>query len=366
VSAGGGTVAWIDSAGALRAGPESAGADPGPACYDRGGTRPTVTDANLFLGRLNPTELAGGAVQLRPELAAAALDRLATRLPGMDAQAVAAGILRIVNAEMAKVLRIVSLERGHDPRQFTLVAFGGAGPLHAAELAEELAIPRIIIPPFPGLLSAWGLLVAGLKHTDVTSLLQDAASVDAAAVERCFAAMEAAGRAAISARASHPIPPVPGQMLAGEAIATRHLDMRYAGQSFDLTIPVAAPTTGATLAEAITLFHRQHARVYGYALPDSPVELVAARVTVETPAPEMRPQIVAVGANGAEPIGRRQAYFPTASAWLSTPVYRREHLIAGSQLVGPAIVEQYDAATVIPPGWGAVVDEGSNLVLERT
>jgi N-methylhydantoinase A len=384
VSAGGGTIAWIDSAGALRAGPESAGADPGPVCYDRGGARSTVTDANLMLGRLNPTELAGGAVKLHPELATQALAALAGQLPGMDAPAVAAGILRIVNAEMAKVLRIVSLERGHDPRQFTLVAFGGAGPLHAAELAEELAIPRIIIPPLPGLLSAWGLLVAGLTYTAVTSLLQDAVTVDVAALEARFQAMAASLAPSLQPNDPGPSGPVYGtgpslptpfsHAGGGETSMTRHLDMRYAGQSFDLTIPVAAPTDRAALAEAVAQFHRQHERVYGYALPDSPVELVAARLTSATPAPEMHPRLV--GQEGQAPgparpgygtgtVGQRQVYFPGAGAWRATPIYRREALAAGHHLSGPAIVEQYDTATVIPPGWEAVVDDGGNLLLTR-
>ncbi|HEU5367870.1 MAG TPA: hydantoinase/oxoprolinase family protein, partial [Ktedonobacterales bacterium] len=160
VSAGGGTIAWIDGAGAVRVGPQSAGADPGPACYGKGNPEPTVTDANLLLGRLNPGQLAGGTVSISRDLAEAALSQTATRLPGFDSTRLAAGIIRLINADMAKVLRIVSLERGHDPRRFTLVAFGGAGPLHACALADELSIPRIIVPPHPGLFSAWGLLVA--------------------------------------------------------------------------------------------------------------------------------------------------------------------------------------------------------------
>ena len=198
VSAGGGTIAWIDSAGAVRVGPQSAGADPGPACYGKGNDEPTITDANLLLGRLNPGKLAGGAVALNRDLAEAALARTAARLSGFDSVRLAAGIIRLINADMAKVLRIVSLERGHDPRRFTLVAFGGAGPLHACALADELSIPQILIPPHPGLFSAWGLLVADHTHTELRSILAPASACTPDQLEGIFRQLEAQGQQALA------------------------------------------------------------------------------------------------------------------------------------------------------------------------
>lgn len=358
ISAGGGTIAWIDSAGALRVGPNSAGADPGPACYGKGNMEPTVTDANLALGRLNPGQIAGGAVQLSLDLAGEALGRLAARLTGFDRTRLAAGIIRLVNADMAKVLRIVSLERGHDPRQFTLVAFGGAGPLHACALAAELAIPRIVIPPHPGLFSAWGLLVSDQVHTILQSLLMLAHACEPAELERVYKKLEDEGRRALSIEHNRTT-----------AISFRRtLELRYAGQSFELPVPVSSTLNEASFQQTLEAFHTEHARVYGYAARDIPVELVTARVDAiaQLPKPALTEALPDQPGPPAEaPLWERQIFFEEAADFIQTPVYQRECLSAGNLVHGPAIIEQYDTTTLLPPGWRAAVDRFMNLIIER-
>ncbi len=358
ISAGGGTIAWIDSAGAVRVGPQSAGADPGPACYGKGNTEPTVTDANLILGRLNPAQIAGGAVHLNQELAERALDQLAGRLSGFDRIRLAAGIIRLVNADMAKVLRIVSLERGHDPRQFTLVAFGGAGPLHACALASELTIPRVIIPPHPGLFSAWGLLVSDQTHTQLRSLLCAARHCQPAQLERIFEELEERGRHTLTQEGTSP----------GQISFRRTLDLRYAGQSFDLMVPAPSPLNDQAFQQTLEAFHQEHARVYGYASRENEIELVTARVDTIAHIPKPALQKQSPSQNQPPPEARRGArpvYFDESETFIQTPLYQRDALLAGNLVHGPALIEQYDSTTLLPPGWTARVDEFTNLVIER-
>jgi N-methylhydantoinase A len=359
VSAGGGTIAWIDSAGAVRVGPQSAGADPGPACYGKGNAEPTVTDANLLLGRLNPGQLAGGAVALNRDLAEAALARVAERLPSFDGIRLAAGIIRLINADMAKVLRIVSLERGHDPRRFTLVVFGGAGPLHACALADELSIPRIIVPPHPGLFSAWGLLVADHTHTELRSILAPAQACAPEQLESLFQELEARAARALAG----------DQKPAGEISFRRTLEMRYMGQSFDLALPAPALIDAAGLPEVCEAFHALHEHTYGYAARDSEIELVTARL--EAIAPLAKPVLPEQPTGSSQPdteaqIDERPVFFEDASAFRPTPIFQRERLLPGNVISGPAIIEQYDSTTLLPPGWQASVDHLTNLVLERS
>ena len=270
VSAGGGTIAHQDPGGALRVGPLSAGADPGPACYGRGGRDPTVTDADLLLGRLPPAHLLGGALLVDRSAAERAMADLAGRL-GLEALDLAAGIVRVIDADMTRALRIVSVERGHDPRRFTMIAFGGGGPLHACALATALGVPRVIIPPEPGLFSAAGLLTSPLKVALVHPVLSPASGEGAHDVAAIFAALEREAMAELEAQGA-----------ARAAItAVRSLDLRYTGQSFELAVP-APPNE--PLVEAIARFHRRHHEVYGYASPDHGVEIVAARLTATAPA----------------------------------------------------------------------------------
>jgi N-methylhydantoinase A len=377
VGAGGGSVGWVDSGGALKVGPESAGASPGPACYGRGGTRPTVTDANVVLGRLSATELLDGVMALSAGLATQAMERLAREL-GTSAVDAARGMLAVVQTNMLGAIRVVSVRRGYDPRGHTMVAFGGAGPLHAAALARDLGIGRVLVPPAPGILCALGLLVEPLRLDLVRTRVQllQPGSVDAPrrspaagptdaamppagvgdGVERAFAALEAEA-AAWLAREGVP---------AGRRRIVRAFDMRYLGQNFELTVPEPAGARGG-LDAARRAFFREHERVYGYFTEDEPVQIVNVRVTAIGEPDPLVLQALARAATSdpkAACAGERPAYFDETGGFVPTPLYRRERLLAGHVIAGPAIVDQMDATTVILPGQVATVDERANLVID--
>jgi len=352
-SAGGGTIAQVDEAGALTVGPTSAGARPGPACYGRGGVEPTITDANLILGRLNPRRLLGGEMPIYPDRARRAFRRLCDRL-GVGVEEAAVSVVRIANSMMSKILRIVSVERGFDPRRFALVAFGGAGPMHACALAEELGIDRIIVPPNPGMFSALGLLTADLFHDYAQALVRRMDDVSPEAVETRFREMEAEGR----------------ETLAREGVAPdamrflRRLDLRYLGQSYELTVDAPAPFDAGAMQEAVAAFHRRHREVYGYSAEGEPVEVVNVRLRAVGAIPKPRLRELPPRRGGAQPVSRRPVYFES-TGWVETPVYEREAMGGGGRLAGPAIVEQYDSTTVVYPGWRASVDRFGNLILGR-
>jgi N-methylhydantoinase A len=357
VSAGGGTIAFVDEGGALHVGPLSAGADPGPAAYGRA-RFPTVTDANLVLGRLNGRALLGGSMPIDAARSVKALSRLLKHFPELDLDRLAAGIVRIVDSEMAKILRIVTVERGLDPREFSLIAFGGAGPLHACALADDLAIPRIVIPRDPGLFSAFGLLSADVRSSAVRSFVEIVTQLDSAEVEAAFRVMEVEGRQDLMR-----------QGVAPEAMAfVRELDMRYLGQGFELSIAAPKRFDLGARADVLARFHERHARTHGYASPSAPVEIVAARSTaIGTLA---KPVISAPQTRGAdEPpeyalTQRRSAYF-SETGRIDVPVYARAALEAGNRLAGPALVEQYDSCTLIAPRWSGRIDSHGNIVVER-
>ncbi len=360
VSAGGGTIAWLDPAGGLRCGPLSAGADPGPACYDRGGEDPTVTDANLVLGRMDPKGLLGGEMPLVPARAEEVLREKIARPLGLDPVAAAAGMLQIVNTQMVRALRLVSLERGYDPRSMVLVAFGGAGPMHAAFLAEELGIREVVVPVTPGLFSALGLVVSDFKHDYVRSVIRPAAQADPALLEEAFRDLEQLATAQLQ---NEGIPE-------GRIVLQRHLDLRYLGQSYEITVPASAPMDAGEIRAAARTFHRRHAEVYGYAAEEEPVEVVNLRLTatgiMEKPA--LRPAVGRGRASSDPPgearAGERPVYFD-GTGWNPTTVYWRPILRPLDVIEGPAVIEQYDATTVVPPGWMVKVDEGANLRLRR-
>ena len=327
VSAGGGTIAWLDGE-ALRVGPLSAGADPGPACYGKS-ERPTVTDANVVLGRLNPVALLGGAFPIEAGRSHDAIGTLARKI-GRTVEETASAIITLVDGEMAKVLRIVTIERGNDPRDFTLVAYGGNGPLHAASLAEELEIQRVLVPPSPGLFSASGMLTADLRAYESASLLHRADAIDDVYLDGTFRALER--RVADLLRE---------QGAGGETIrCVRTCAMRYDGQSFELPVPWSGD-----VATAVAAFHRKHATVYGYSLDDEPVEFVQAQVTGMAP----------VGARvagrrapfGNAPPQRRRVWLGGAHGTGEIPVYEGSR----PSIAGPAVVEQYDATIYVPPNW---------------
>ncbi len=348
VSAGGGTIAWIDAAGALRVGPLSAGADPGPACYGVS-DRPTVTDANVVLGRLHPKHLLGGAFAIDASRARCAVAALAERL-GRGIEATAAGIVALVDDAMAKVLRIVTVERGLDPRDFTLVAFGGGGPLHACAVAGELQIARVIVPAHPGLFSALGLLEADLHVNDVRPILQAIGDADDAALARFFDESASRARDELLAQGAH----------SATIAFRRQYDARYRGQSFELTIDHDPDP-----AEVAQRFHRAHHARYGYDVPDETVELVNARLTAIG-------KIAAVSSfdstqdDAALPPNpeRSQRMTWVDGSFANVDVYRRTALAENAELDGPAIVEEYDSTTYAAPGWRLRV-ESDLLVLQR-
>jgi N-methylhydantoinase A len=350
VSAGGGTIARLDTVGVLRVGPLSAGADPGPACYGKG-TQPTVTDANVVLGRLNPVALVGGTFPIDASRSHAAVASVAAPLGG-DVERTAAGIVALVDAEMAKVLRIVSVERGLDPRDFVLMAFGGGGPMHACALADDLGMRRVVIPRYPGLFSALGLLAADVRATFSRSLVAPLDATTLGTARAAAAALDGEARVALRA-----------QGVAEDKIRTVvELDVRYTGQSFDLTVPFDGDE--AAIAEA---FHQRHERRYGYASRDERVELATVRVTAIGSA-GAAPH-TAIGGNGtrrdasAARIGTRRAW--DAGTFVDAAIYDREKLTAGSAFAGPAIVEQYDTTSWIPAGWNATADPAGNLIVDR-
>jgi len=332
VSAGGGSIAWADAGGALRVGPRSAGADPGPAAYGRGGEGATVTDANLALGLLPDGAELGGEVTLSAERARAALAALGDEL-GLDALETAHGVVRVANAEMARALRVISVERGLDPREFALVAFGGAGGLHACALAEELGISTVLLPRAAGVLSALGLAISDVRRDLVRPFL---GAIDPEALEPAFAELEAAVD------------------LEGEPALRRRADLRYAGQSFELT--VEADDLGA-LADR---FHAAHEQRYGYRMPEEPVSLVNLRVVATLPVdrPELR------AGEGEAERSRRRAHVD--GKWLEVDVLGGGGLAAGTRVEGPAIVELPEATLLARPGWAGAVDDAGTLVLERS
>ena len=352
-SAGGGTIAWADEGGALNVGPMSAGAQPGPACYGKGGKDPTITDANLVLGRLNPTGLLDGEMKIYPRSARLALKRLGDRL-GMGVEGAAASVVRISNSIMSKILRIVSVEKGFDPRRFALVAFGGAGPMHACPLAEELQIGEIIVPPNPGMFSALGLLTADLFHDYSQAFVIKSDDADTATLSRIFEDNESEGRETLLDEGVDP----------KEMRFLRQLDLRYFGQSYELSVDVERPMDEEALRRGVESFHRRHEEIYGYSAPDERVEIVNVRFRAVGVIP--KPSLTENDSKRGEatPIGRRLVYFG-GDSWKETPVYQKGGVPPGSMFEGPAIIEQYDATTVVYPGWDVTVDGFGVLRLRR-
>ncbi len=352
-SAGGGTVAWVDEGGALNVGPMSAGAHPGPACYGKGGKDPTITDANLVLGRLNPEGLLDGEMKIYPRSARLALKMVGDKL-GVGVEETAASVVRISNSIMSKILRIVSVEKGFDPRRFALVAFGGAGPMHACPLAEELQIGEIIVPPNPGMFSALGLLTADLFHDYSQAYVIRSDEADTATMSLIFEDMESEGRETLLAEGVDP----------KEMRFLRQLDLRYFGQSYELSVDVNRPMDEEALRRGVKSFHTRHEEIYGYSASDEPVEIVNVRLRAVGVIP--KPGLKESDARGGEatPFGRRLVYFG-GDSWKETPVYHRRGVPPGSVFEGPAIVEQYDATTVVYPGWDVTVDGFGILRLRR-
>ncbi len=356
IGAGGGSIARIDAGGALRVGPESAGADPGPVCYGRGGTDPTVTDANLVLGRLDPAGLLGGEMPLDVDRAARILEERIARPLGIDLHRAAEGILSVVNANMIRGIRRVSVERGYDPREFILVPFGGAGPMHGVELAQALNMKEIVVPPHPGISSAVGMLSADVRHDYVQTHIEASCEADEERIQSIFEDMETRGTQQLGREG-----------FTGEAVAlVRSADMRYVRQSYELSVPVKQGTlTERDLAAVTEDFHRLHEKAYGYARNSETVEFVNLRVVALGKLPEFRaPEKTARPLRGPEPVGTRQVTF--AGRPVPSPVFLRDSLPEGSEFAGPAIVEQMDSTTVVPPGYRATADGYGNLIIRES
>jgi N-methylhydantoinase A len=355
IGAGGGSIAWIDAGGALRVGPESAGADPGPVCYDLGGTEPTVTDANAIMGRINPAYLLGGDMAVDLEKAKAVVTEKIARPLGLDLMTAAAGIIRVVNANMIRGIRRVSVERGYDPRDFALVPFGGAGPLHGVELARALNMTRIIVPTYPGIASAYGMLSADVRHDYVQTFIAVSDAVAADRVEAVYRDLEAQGISQL-AREGFSDPKV---------ALTRLADLRYLGQSYELSVPV--PTGGidaGSIAALVEDFHNSHRRSYGYTRPGEPVEFVNLRLVAlgKLPVSDISGRWPA-GDGEPEPIGRRPVCFEGEP--METPVFKREGLFRDRPVRGPAVVEQLDSTVVIPPGYSGRIETWGNMIIQQ-
>ena len=358
VGAGGGSIAHIDSGGLLKVGPRSCGADPGPVCYDKGNSEPAVTDANVALQTLNPEYLLGGRMKIRHDLAREAVGRLAKQL-GLGLMETAQGIVSVVTANMARAIRVISVQRGHDPRDYTLMAFGGAGPLHAARLARELEIGRVLVPRNPGILCAMGLLLTDLRADFAATRLVRADASAAPVVAEAFAGL---ARSAEAWFAQEGIAPV-------ERRSVRTADMRYHGQNYELAVAVPdGPITPATVETLVASFAEAHRQRYGFAAEGDPVEIVTLRL--EAVGTVAKAELLAhpeAGPDATKAItGRRAVWLPEASDFVETPIYDRDALKPGNRFAGPAVVEQMDATTLIPPGMTARVDRWLNLILEAT
>ena len=357
IGAGGGSIAQIDEGGALKVGPKSAGAVPGPACYDRGGTQPVVTDANIVLGKLNQKRILGGRMEVYLDLAHEALDRCICEKSGLSRAQAANGIITVVNSNMVRAVRSVSVEKGYDVREFSLMAFGGAGPLHACEVAKELGIRQVIIPPHPGTLCSLGLLLADTKFDMSRTLILEGKVENLPKFNEQFADMIHQGSEALDREG------VTKERRCFEFA----VDMRYQRQNFEISIPVpTGEMTEQDLRRAIADFHAEHKRSYGYCNEQAPVQFVSYRASAIgiIDKPEMTEQPLCPAAPAPVPLETRSVLFQGESEYRPTPVYRRESFIPGQSIAGPCICEQMDTTLVVPESWIIHVDGYGNLKID--
>ncbi|MBP1731841.1 MAG: N-methylhydantoinase A/acetone carboxylase, beta subunit [Deltaproteobacteria bacterium] len=354
IGAGGGSIAWVDDVGALRVGPRSAGAEPGPICYGRGGTEPTITDANLVLGRLSPSEFLGGEMPLDVERARLGIAEKVGSKTGVSDIEAALAITKIAVMNMSLAVRGVSVERGYDPRDFAMIAFGGAGGLHAVEVARELHIPTVIVPNYPGQFSALGMLMADIQHDYVQTYYRSLAQTDFAALQRICDGLIEQGRLRLKRE----------NVSADAMFFQRFLDIRYAGQDFSIPVPVPADHIEAGDTEAIKeAFNEVHERRYGYHTPEHALEIVNVRVSamgrrkqIELPVPEL-------GGSDNPLAGKRMVYFESGAMAVECPIFSRERLAPGYKLAGPAVIQEYACTTVLFPGDSLVVADTGELVI---
>jgi len=359
VSAGGGSIAWIDPGGSLKVGPRSAGAEPGPVCYDAGGTLPTVTDCNLTLGYLDSETLLAGRLAIRADKAAAAIEEHLAKPLGIAVDDAAAGVLNVVNASMAEALRMVSVERGHDARDFSLVAFGGAGPMHAAELATELGIREVIIPPIPGGFSALGLVATDLKRDYVKTHFIALGEADTDAVAAAYGDMETSARLMLDAAG----------IADDDRVLERYADLRYGRQAYELTVPAqAGAVTQETKDELARLFHEKHRLTYGHDNPDETIQLVNLRLTAIGRLEKLNLSPGAdAGAGHHAGAGAGSASRPVwfrQGGRLDCAIHVGARLGADTDISGPAVIEAVDTTIVIPPGWRARMNPSGHILME--
>jgi N-methylhydantoinase A len=355
VSAGGGSIAWVDRGGALRVGPKSAGADPGPVCYARGGSEPTVTDCNLLLGYLDQGSLLGGELAIDQGAAVAAVRKRLAEPLGVDVLAAAAAVIDVVNHAMAEVLKIVSVQRGHDPRDFVLAAFGGAGPLHAAALVDELGIGEVICPPIPGAFSALGLIGTDLKRDYVRTLITKAGTADPAVLEAAFVDLERRGAAMLDRAGVSP----------ERRRFERSVDVRYARQSYELSVPVPPRAVdAAALDEIAEVFHDRHLQTYGHDNRTEPVQIVSVRVAAIgiMPPLSIRQKTALSGTDAVK--SSRQVWFRETGA-VDATVHERTRMPAGLLLPGPTVIESLESTILVPPGWQAKMNADGFVLLTR-
>jgi len=355
IGAGGGAIAHVGEDGLLNVGPQSAGARPGPACYARGGTEPTVTDANVMLGYIDPERFLGGELKGDRKLAQAALAKLAKEL-GVDELQAAIGVRRVVNSRMGSALRLNITERGCDPRAFSLLAFGGGGPLHAVEIAADLGLRRVIVPAHPGVSCAMGLLLSDVRHEYLRSMPQNFQAASAESLSAAFEALESKAREDA----------VREGFAVEEAVLTRQLDVRYIHQGYQLTIDVPTPFRDSDIQAARRSFDETHESIYGTSAPDEEAEIVTARVVsvVRLPSIPLSSVTAESDPSDAQPVTSRHAFFQKIRDFMPTPVYTRDALKPGFRVDGPLIIEQLDSTTVVDVGHTLEVDEIGNLVIE--
>jgi N-methylhydantoinase A len=352
IGAGGGSIGWLDMDGSFRVGPRSAGAEPGPACYGRGGREATVADANLVLRRLGPSTLLGNRMRMHPDLALAAMQSLAARLGVPDVYHAADGVIKVAVANMVSAIRTISIEIGEDPRDFALIPFGGAGPLHACLVAEETGISTVVVPPHPGNLSALGLLTSDLKHELVRTYLTVLHEADADRIRALLDSMEQEGRDMLSREG------MPEDRMAFLYSA----DMRYVGQGHELNVWLTREEFDVQLMAQ--RFHNAHLDRFTYSRDELPIQLVNLRTTATGRVSKLSVQpLESGGSTGPQAALKETRSVHLRGEWMDTRVYRRERLLAGMELAAPAVVEEMGSTTLIPPGWTGRVDSAGNMLL---
>lgn len=356
IGAGGGTVAWLDKMGIINVGPRSAGAEPGPACYDKGGEDPTVTDSNILLGYIDPDYFLGGKIKLNKQRAEESLRKKIADPLGLSLLEAAEGIVRIVNTHMEQGIKVVSMERGYDLRDFALVAFGGAGPVHAGMIAEDLGIPKVLIPPTPGLTAAMGLLMADIKHDYIQSRLCPLSTVDIGEVNHLLRQL-----------AQKAIADLKNEGFSEKEIElSYYLDLRYSGQGYELTIPTPKGEVGRSdLLDMREEFDQYHEKMFGHKAEEVPLEMVNGRVVSVVRVPQLEIPVRGQAQHTVDKaiMGKRDAYFGKHNGNISCPIYNRDLLQTGHIINGPSIIEQMDSTTMVYPGQTASVDGYGNIVI---